>query len=150
MIFIGDRYLVETSDQQDLIVSKDCLRPWITRVPVTIDDFEVKLLSVSPQFDLTEYLKNQLFPDLATYISTLGLISLTQPDPLTLKLTGPTQILPRVLRSIQFYDEYVSKLGTIESKIKLEWQQFESEKLSFKVPQALVGLIIGKQGVNKR
>ena len=52
MIFIGDQNLVETSYQQDLIVSKDCLRPWINRVPVTTDDFEVKLLSVSPQFNL--------------------------------------------------------------------------------------------------
>jgi hypothetical protein len=39
----------------------------------------------------------------------------------------------RVVKSIEFYDEYVSKLGTIESKIRQEKLQFESEKLSFPI-----------------
>ena len=35
----------------------------------------------------------------------------------------------RVVRSIELYDDYVTKLDSIESKIRQEKQQFESEKL---------------------
>jgi hypothetical protein len=35
----------------------------------------------------------------------------------------------RVVRTIEFYDDYVTKLDNIESKIRQEKQQFESEKL---------------------
>lgn len=56
----------------------------------------------------------------------------------------------RVGKSIEFYDDYVTRLDSIESKIRQEKQQFESEKHSFLVSQNLVGLIIGKQGVNKK
>jgi len=39
----------------------------------------------------------------------------------------------RVGKSIEFYDDYVTRLDSIESKIRQEKQQFESEKHSFLV-----------------
>ena len=51
---------------------------------------------------------------------------------------------------IKFYDEYVEKLGTIEQKIQKEKAQFEAERLEFLVSKSLVGLVIGKQGANRK
>ncbi len=46
-----------------------------------------------------------------------------------MKVTGLRDNVRRVVRSIEFYDDYVTKLDSIESKIRQEKQQFESEKL---------------------
>jgi hypothetical protein len=40
--------------------------------------------------------------------------------------------------------EYELKLGEIQTKIQSERDKIEKEQVSFKVPQSLVGLIIGK------
>ena len=65
-------------------------------------------------------------------------------------IAGLTPHVKKVAKIVKLYDEYVSKLGSIEQKIQQEKAQFESEKFEFQVPQSLVGLIIGKQGINKR
>ncbi len=62
----------------------------------------------------------------------------------TVKVAGFRNNVRRVAKSIEFYDDYVSKLDSIETKIRQDKQQLEAEKLSFSVPQHLVGLIIGK------
>jgi predicted PilT family ATPase len=79
----------------------------------------------------------------------MGLISVVH-SPQSVKVTGLRDNVRRVARSIEFYNDYVTRLDNIESKIRQEKQQFESEKHSFMVPQNLVGLIIGKQGANKK
>lgn len=81
----------------------------------------------------------------------MGIISIVaKPDSNEVKVTGIRENVRRVVKAIEFYDEYASKLDNIESKIRQEKLQFESEKLSFPVKQHLIGLIIGKQGVNKK
>lgn len=80
----------------------------------------------------------------------MQLISIREEDSTHLHLAGLAPNVIRASRMIKFYNEYVSKLGSISQQIQQEKAQFESEKLEFKVPQSLVGLIIGKQGVNKK
>lgn len=66
----------------------------------------------------------------------MGLISLV-PEPHTfnhLKVTGFSSNVRRVTKMIEFYNEYISKLGSLEQKYRQEKLQFESEKLSFAVP----------------
>ena len=62
----------------------------------------------------------------------MGLISvLHSPQEAVVKVTGLRDNVRRVARSIEFYNDYVTKLDSIESKISKEKQQFESEKHSF-------------------
>lgn len=62
----------------------------------------------------------------------MGLISVLHlPQEAVVKVTGLRDNVRRVSRSIEFYNDYVTKLDSIESKIRKEKQQFESEKHSF-------------------
>lgn len=64
----------------------------------------------------------------------LSLYGITIDDQDYIHLSGFTGNVKRVAKMLTFFDEYVSKLGTIEQQIQQEKAQFESEKLDFQVP----------------
>ena len=54
----GDLYMVETVNQEDVVVPKENMRPWITRVAPNADEFSAKEVPVSSQFILGDFLRN--------------------------------------------------------------------------------------------
>lgn len=54
----GELYMVETVNQEDVIVPAESIRPWTARVSPSNDDFLVEEVPVSSQFDQGDFLKN--------------------------------------------------------------------------------------------
>ena len=54
----GDLYMIETVNQEDVILPAESIRPWTARVSPSNDDFLVKEVKVSPQFNQWDFLKN--------------------------------------------------------------------------------------------
>ena len=54
----GDLYMIETVNQEDVILPAESIRPWTTRVTPSNDDFLVEEVPVSHQFNLWDFLKN--------------------------------------------------------------------------------------------
>ena len=113
-------------------------------------DFEALTIPVSKDFSLELYLTNQGFDSIQSLNRKMGVISVIFLPNETVKIAGVSVNVRRVAKAIEFYDDYVTHLETIESKIRQEKLQFESEKHSFPVKQHLIGLVIGKQGVTKK
>jgi hypothetical protein len=54
----GDLYMIETVNQEDVILPADRIRPWTARATPSNDDFLVEEVPVSHQFNLRDFLKN--------------------------------------------------------------------------------------------
>jgi hypothetical protein len=50
--------MVETVNQEDVVVPKENMRPWTARVAPNADEFSAKEVPVSRQFILGDFLKN--------------------------------------------------------------------------------------------
>ena len=54
----GDLYMIETVNQEDVILPAENIRPWTVRVSPSNDDFLVEEVKVSHQFNQWDFLKN--------------------------------------------------------------------------------------------
>jgi hypothetical protein len=54
----GDLYMIETVNQEDVILPAENIRPWTVRLSPSNDDFLVEEVKVSHQFNQWDFLKN--------------------------------------------------------------------------------------------
>lgn len=114
-----DLYMIETVDHQDFVLPADHLRPWSTRVTPKNEEFTIENIPVSPSFSLGEFIRNNTGTKddddslLSKFLHSMHLISLREEDSTHIHLAGLAPNVAKVSRMIKFYNEYVSKLGSI-------------------------------------
>ncbi len=97
------------------------------KVHIRRDDLDIREVKVCEDFNLAEFLKNSQEskeePTVQEFVSQTGLISLipsAASETNHVKVTGFFPNVRRVSRMIEFYDDYISKLGTLEQKYRQE------------------------------